>query len=86
MSWKPKAGDWVTGRSSLLDVGNLSVGRWDPGDQFEVQPGRTYQVGGVGTHTRLVSIPGHNDTWIEWLRPATREEQARAELASLEGL
>lgn len=74
------------------DPALVSIGTsWDPGDRGEPQPGCTYQVTGDvdsgpnGDLEGLVYLAGApSDAYLSWLRPATQEEIAAAQLAQLE--
>lgn len=90
MSWEPKPGEWVVVRPRADWTDDASG--WRAGDPGEPQPGQVARAHAVShgykvpTIVTLTSDLFTLGAYAGWLRPATQEEQAKAELAGLSQL
>lgn len=83
-SWPPKPGDWVTMRGQPQP---MQGDAWDPRDPSEPQPGCTYRVDDTESRDQLVWLEclrksSLREAFVSWLRPASPEEIAQAQLSS----
>ena len=85
--WEPKVGDWVT----VLPPGtggDAAWSDWDQTDPTEPQGGQVLQVVAIYADPDDPYVDFSGDTggaYYHWIRPATQEEIAASQLASLPG-